>query len=115
MARMKSGSSLEDRFKGCLLGLGVGDAMGYPTEFLTLDQIRKRYGLEGIRDLPGSPALHSDDTQMSIAIARSLVKAGHHDIESLMAVLSDEFVKWFRSPENDRSPWLTKESHAVVF
>lgn len=107
MARMKSGPSLEDRFKGCLLGLAIGDAMGYPTEFLTLPEIHKRYGFEGIRHLQGNPALYSDDTQMSISVARSLIKAGHHDIESLMAILSKEFLEWFRSAENDRSPGNT--------
>jgi ADP-ribosylglycohydrolase len=104
---MKSGPSLEDRFQGCLLGLAIGDALGYPTEFLTLQEIRKRYGPSGIEDLPGSPALHSDDTQMSMAVCLALIKAGHSSVENLMEVLGQEFLRWLRSPENDRSPGNT--------
>jgi ADP-ribosylglycohydrolase len=104
---MKSGPSLEDRFQGCLLGLAIGDALGYPTEFLTLQEIRKRYGPRGIEDLPGNPALHSDDTQMSLAVCRTLIKAGHSSLENLMEVLGQEFLGWLRSPENDRSPGNT--------
>ncbi len=37
-----------DRFKGCLLGGAIGDALGYAVEFQKLDQIRKQYGPEGI-------------------------------------------------------------------
>jgi ADP-ribosylglycohydrolase len=107
MGRMKSGPSLEDRFQGCLLGLAIGDALGYPTEFLTLKEIRKRHGPGGIQDIPGNPALHSDDTQMSVAIGLALVKAGHSDLDSLMEVVGQEFLRWFRSPENDRSPGNT--------
>jgi ADP-ribosylglycohydrolase len=104
---MKSGPSLEDRFQGCLLGLAVGDALGYPTEFLTLKEIQQRYGPDGIQDLPGNPALHSDDTQMSMCVATTLVKSGHEDIRTLMEFLSEEFLNWFRSPENDRVPGNT--------
>jgi ADP-ribosylglycohydrolase len=104
---MKSGPSLEDRFQGCLLGLAIGDALGYPAEFLTLKEIRKRYGPGGIQDLQGKPALHSDDTQMSLAVCLALINAGHSSLENLMEVLGREFLRWFRSPENDRSPGNT--------
>jgi ADP-ribosylglycohydrolase len=104
---MKSGPSLEDRFQGCLLGLAIGDALGYPTEFLTLKEIRKRYGPRGIEDIQGNPALHSDDTQMSVAVCLALIKAGHSSLENLMEVLGQEFLLWLRSPENDRSPGNT--------
>ena len=104
---MKSGPSLEDRFQGCLLGLAIGDALGYPTEFLTLQEIHKRYGPSGIEGFSGNPALHSDDTQMSVAVCLALIKAGHSSLESLMDVLGQEFLRWLRSPENDRSPGNT--------
>ena len=107
MGHMKSGPSLEDRFQGCLLGLAIGDALGYPTEFLTLSQIQERYGPSGIQDLPGNPALHSDDTQMSISVSLALIKAGHASVHKLMEALSKEFLNWLRSPENDRSPGNT--------
>ncbi len=104
---MMSGPSLEERFQGCLLGLAIGDALGYATEFLALPEIHKRYGSRGIQDLCGNPALHSDDTQMSLAVAQSLIRAGNGSLESLMEVLGKEFLRWLRSPENDRSPGNT--------
>ncbi|TWP49097.1 ADP-ribosylglycohydrolase family protein [Lentzea tibetensis] len=53
------------RATGCLLGLAYGDALGAPTEFMTVDEIVARYGPEGPRDLDGDPALITDDTQMA--------------------------------------------------
>lgn len=104
---MKLEPSLEDRFQGCLLGLAIGDALGYPTEFLSLAEIHKRYGINGIVDLLGNPALHSDDTQMSMSVATALIEAGHTGVEHWMNALVREFVGWLRSSENDRAPGNT--------
>lgn len=93
--------------KAILCGLAIGDALGYPTEFISLHRIKEKYGEAGISDLPGDPAIFSDDTQMSIAIAEALVKAGKGDIESIMTAIRDEFIKWRRSPENNRAPGNT--------
>ena len=38
------------RYLGCLLGLAIGDALGAPAEFLTLEQIKRRYGEQGIAE-----------------------------------------------------------------
>jgi ADP-ribosylglycohydrolase len=104
---MKSVLSLEDRFQGCFLGLAIGDALGYPTEFLSLPEIQKRYGPGGVEDLSGNPALHSDDTQTSMAVARALIEAGQDGVENWMEALMKELVAWLRSPENDRAPGNT--------
>jgi ADP-ribosyl-[dinitrogen reductase] hydrolase len=32
----------KDRFTGCLLAGAVGDALGLPVEFLSIDEIRKK-------------------------------------------------------------------------
>ena len=39
-----------DRIKGCM----IGDAFGWPVEFLSYDQIRNKYGKGGILYLLGS-------------------------------------------------------------
>ncbi len=104
---MKSAPSLDDRFQGCFLGLAIGDALGYPTEFLSLPEIRQRFGTGGIQDLSGNPALHSDDTQTSMAVARSLIEAGQNGVENWMEALVKELLIWLRSPENDRAPGNT--------
>jgi ADP-ribosylglycohydrolase len=104
---MGSDLSLEDRFEGCFLGLAIGDALGYPTEFLSYPEILQRFGPEGIQDLRGNPSLHSDDTQLSMAVAKALLKAGQERVEDFMEALTREYLAWFRSPENDRAPGNT--------
>ena len=95
-----------DNAKGFLYGLAIGDALGKPTEFLSLAEIKTRYGKQGITELP-DPALYTDDTQMSIAIAEALIRAGDQDIETLMQEVRHEFIKWSHPPDNNRAPGQT--------
>jgi hypothetical protein len=37
-----------DRYRGCLLGGAVGDALGAGVEFASLDEIRRRHGPAGV-------------------------------------------------------------------
>lgn len=70
---------IEERFKGCLLGGAIGDALGYPVEFMSLNQIKNTYGQKGLRDLilsiENHNAIISDDTQMTLFTADGLVWA----------------------------------------
>jgi DNA ligase (NAD+) len=98
-----------ERFRGCILGLAIGDALGHPTEFVgSVAAIRARWGEAGVVDFHPSgrhPAgTFTDDTQMTIGVLRALVRAGHADLERLMDVMGQEFVAWSRSPENNRAP-----------
>jgi ADP-ribosylglycohydrolase len=88
---------------GMIYGLALGDALGAPVEFWELKGIRERYGPNGIQEMP-EPALYTDDTQMTLAVAEALAAAGHQDLGAIMAAISQGFVTWLRSPENDRSP-----------
>lgn len=66
-----------DRFEGCIIGGAVGDALGWPVEFMSLEQIRAKYGDEGITGLDtgiGTKAEITDDTQMSIFTADGLLR-----------------------------------------
>ena len=47
--RMRGANDTADRIRGCLFGGAVGDALGYPAEFLSYEQIRERFG----KDAPG--------------------------------------------------------------
>ena len=96
-----------EKAKGILFGLAIGDALGYPTEFMSLSQIKGEYGPQGIQGLPKSPSLFTDDTQMSIAIAEALIKTGNKDIVTIMEAVKNNFVKWYHSPENNRAPGKT--------
>lgn len=98
-----------DRFRGCIIGLAVGDALGHPTEFIpSVRAIRARWGNRGVTTFEATadhpPGTFTDDTQMSIAAARALIRAGHAGTDRLMTTLANEFVAWAASPANDRAP-----------
>ena len=100
-----TGAMTEDisRARGMIYGLAIGDALGRMTEFMSLPEIQSAYGSDGITDLP-DPALFTDDSQMSVAIAEALVRDGEKDLEAIMDAVKDDFVKWLHSPENTRAP-----------
>jgi len=83
--------------EGMIFGLALGDALGWPVEFLDRPLIRARYGRLGIT-APPDPALYTDDTQMSAAVAEALVEAGDENLDSLMAALSRNFIVWKNDP-----------------
>ena len=66
-----------DAIRGCLLGGAVGDALGYPVEFLSIQDIIADYGVYGIceyeLDKKTGKALISDDTQMTLFTANGLL------------------------------------------
>ncbi len=92
---------------GCLFGLAYGDALGKPTEFLTVAEILRRYGPAGPRELAGSPALVTDDTQMTLAVAWALHDAPEPDPQRLAELLRQRFLAWAASPDNNRAPGNT--------
>ncbi len=66
------------KYIGCLLGGAVGDALGYPVEFMSFHEITHTYGTGGIIDLPVNEegkAMISDDTQMTLFTAEGLIWA----------------------------------------
>jgi ADP-ribosylglycohydrolase len=64
-----------NKFKGCLLGGAVGDALGYTIEFMDENEIFKEFGDEGITRyrLTHGKARISDDTQMTLFTANGLL------------------------------------------
>ena len=56
------------KFKGCLIGGAVGDALGYAVEFMPASTIFQKYGKKGITEyeLRHGVAEISDDTQMTL-------------------------------------------------
>jgi ADP-ribosylglycohydrolase len=93
--------------RAVLFGLALGDALGWPVEFLKLTQIRARYGRAGIT-APPDPALYTDDTQMSVAVAEALVEAGEADLDALMGAIGRNFIAWKHDPITpSRAPGTT--------
>jgi poly(ADP-ribose) glycohydrolase ARH3 len=71
----------ENRFTGCLLGLAAGDALGAPYEGLSADNIYWGFGppAEIIRNPDGDDLFYTDDTEMMIGVAETLVEHGRID------------------------------------
>ena len=90
---MKSRSDV-DKSMGMIFGLAIGDALGRPTEFMSLKNIQSKYGPDGIQDLPGQ-ALYTDDTQMTVAISEALIKAGDQDLDTVMEAIDDSSTSAF--------------------
>ena len=70
---------IQDKIRGCLMGGAVGDALGYPIEFMRGRSIVKQYGEQGITeyelDRKTGKAVISDDTQMTMFTANGLLLA----------------------------------------
>ncbi|MFH1430522.1 MAG: ADP-ribosylglycohydrolase family protein [Candidatus Uhrbacteria bacterium] len=88
-------TEVRDRFRGCMLGLAIGDALGMPVETMTEEQILDGTGGRGVEGFlaPLHERFHStcrlrpgqwtDDTQLARAIARSLVRRGTFDLDDI--------------------------------
>ncbi len=73
---------LSDRFRGCLLGVAVGDAQGMPTEGYTAREISSKFGM--IRVMLPAPEGHfhsglcagqfTDDTEETLILAESIIE-----------------------------------------
>ncbi len=107
-----------ERYKGCLLGLAVGDAIGAPVDFLSLEQIREKYGEEGIADFDYwdnyKPGSYTDETQLSLATAKGCLNAHLNLIskgESLsLKVIYRRYLEWLNDlndPFHVRHPGYT--------
>lgn len=63
------------KYRGCLIGGAVGDALGYPVEFMSSEAIKQRFGESGITEyvLRNGVAQISDDTQMTLFTATGIL------------------------------------------
>ena len=71
-------SEIRSKFRGCMLGGAVGDALGAPVEFMSATAIRSRYGALGISDFDaayGQVGAITDDTQMTLFTAEGILRA----------------------------------------
>lgn len=94
-------TGLGDRYRGTLLGLAAGDALGATAEFMSREQIRQEFGV--LRDIVGGGWLNlpagevTDDTQMMLCIARSIAQCGEFDGKDV----ASRFLEWYASNPPD--------------
>lgn len=89
-----------ERFKGCLLGGAVGDALGYPVEFMSRQAILKRHGPRGITamELRHGVAEISDDTQMTLFTATGLLSgAARGGGDAYLDGIAQSYRDWYRT------------------
>ncbi|RQD74204.1 MAG: ADP-ribosylglycohydrolase family protein [Candidatus Syntrophonatronum acetioxidans] len=91
----------KERIRGCLIGGAIGDALGWPVEFLKTRDIERKFGPGGIQDLQLSPsgkAEITDDTQMTLftaeGVLRSETRAHHKGITHPPSVVFFAYQRW---------------------
>jgi len=88
---------IRSRAAASFLGFAVGDALGAPVEFMTSGEIASRFGV--LREMVGGgwlrlkPGQVTDDTEMSLCIARAVSLSGAWD----RAAIAGQFVAWLKT------------------
>ncbi len=116
---------MRSRFRGCLLGGAVGDALGAPVEFLDLDEIVRAFGEGGIRDYApayGKLGAITDDTQMMLFTAEAMLSANVASAQQgqepdFFRAGAAAYARWLMTQENSRlistasakSSWLLQQ------
>ena len=87
-------ADIEQRAQAVLLGSAVGDALGATTEFMNPAQIREEFGVH--KDIVGggwlnlNPGQVTDDTEMTLCVARAIAAKGEWDLVGI----ADRFAQW---------------------
>jgi ADP-ribosylglycohydrolase len=97
-----------DQAQAILFGVALGDALGRPVEFSSHGAIVAAYGPAGIQE-PPSPALYTDDTQMTLALTEGLLDAGiAAPIDAQMQAVGRRFIAWSQHADTPgRAPGTT--------
>ncbi|WP_280387480.1 ADP-ribosylglycohydrolase family protein [Nocardia wallacei] len=93
-----------DRVRGSLLGGAIGDALGWPIEFVQLPKIRERYGADGVTGFlpqsdPSAPQQITDDTQMTLFTAEGLLRTAPG--ADPVPALHRAYLRWLYTQEHE--------------
>ncbi|WP_284639997.1 ADP-ribosylglycohydrolase family protein [Paenibacillus silviterrae] len=81
-----------NRYRGCLLGLAAGDALGTTLEFKSPGTFEPLTDLIGGGPFGLEPGEWTDDTSMALCLAESLLKCGmFHPLDQMR-----RYVRWYR-------------------
>ena len=84
--------------KGALYGVAVGDALGAPVEFMEAETIKKRHG--SVTEMIGGgwlnvrPGEITDDTQMTLCVARGIVNRHGDTIEDAIEIAKKAIIAY---------------------
>lgn len=101
-----------DKFKGCILGLTIGDALGFPVEFVSSRQeILKNYKTTYHEFIRGPnnkfPGQYSDDTEMTIYVIQALMNANSPKTKDILDSTANQFANWYHERDLSRAPGVT--------
>ncbi|MCG6203474.1 ADP-ribosyl-[dinitrogen reductase] hydrolase [Rhodopseudomonas sp. HC1] len=89
--------SIDERALAAYLGFAIGDALGATVEFMTRSEIAERYGVHneivGGGWLRLKPGQVTDDTDMALALGRSLIRCGGLNVHDVC----EEFAAWLKT------------------
>ncbi len=89
---MPTSSDLADRYRGALLGLAVGDALGTTLEFAARDTRLPVTGMTGGGPFYLKPGEWTDDTSVAVCLAESLIECDVFDPAGQMR----RYLRWLR-------------------
>jgi ADP-ribosylglycohydrolase len=107
-------NTLQDRIRGSLIGGAIGDALGYPVEFIySFEGIQVRYGEKGITRLDTyqhwlgegeqtGKAVVSDDTQMTLYTANGMLNAMAQNV-SFKQGICRAYIEWYLTQIGEKS------------
>ncbi len=84
--------TLEERYRGCLLGLACGDAVGTTVEFMPRGSFAPVTGMRGGGPFALAPGQWTDDTSMALCLAESLLTKGGFDAHDQMV----RYLNWWQ-------------------
>jgi ADP-ribosyl-[dinitrogen reductase] hydrolase len=96
--------NLRNKIAGAIYGFAIGDAMGATTEFMTAEQIKKRYGQ--VKDIIGggwlnlAPGEVTDDTQMTMCVMSAIMRQPEN-VDMFRNFCTDNFIVWLNSGPKD--------------
>jgi ADP-ribosylglycohydrolase len=99
------GTASIDRYRGAMLGLAIGDALGAPVRDLSLAGIQAAHGLRGVRDYlhwsgSGRTGGLSAETQMALFAADGIIRAHLRSIDKgicgVASVMHHAMLRWVR-------------------
>ncbi len=83
---------LIERYRGCLLGLAAGDAVGTTLEFQSPGMFSPLDDMVGGGPFDLEPGQWTDDTSMALCLAESLIEKEGFDAHDQM----DRYMRWYR-------------------
>lgn len=94
-------NNLQDRIKGALYGVAIGDALGAPLEFMDANSINAKHGV--VTEMIGGgwlnvkPGEVTDDTQMTIAVIKGILENPRNPVPAV----GKHFIDWMSEGPKD--------------